>query len=205
MNGFIRYSLVATTINFYTHKITVTITHEITSSMSINTSTIQLPPGFSSSELSAELSWLPVTMSSNLTLNFHRPTSNSSSTCVPLYSNSLDWTKLSYNRSSLCRLSTVHTKKHSPSIAACSSVGVPTLSLLSHSIGGWLLPSNRKHSSYCWVRVFRVWHWDGRPYIVACTSVAGFLRSRYLAMLWANPSQYTEISSFRSHLNTNMI
>jgi hypothetical protein len=53
---------VVTTISYYTHKITITITHEIMPSTSVNTSTIQLPSEFSSTEfssskLSIELSW----------------------------------------------------------------------------------------------------------------------------------------------------
>jgi hypothetical protein len=70
---------------------------------------------------------------------------------------------------------------------ACASVGVPTWSLLAN----WLLPSNIKHSSYCCMRVFRAWPRDGRPSIVACTSVAGYLASCCPTMLWANPSQYS--------------
>jgi hypothetical protein len=55
--------LVVTTISSYPHKTTVTITHEITSSTFVNTSTIQLPTEFSStecssSELTTELSWI---------------------------------------------------------------------------------------------------------------------------------------------------
>jgi hypothetical protein len=46
------FSVVNTT-SFYTHKITVTITHEITSSTSVNTSPFQLPSEFSSTEFSS--------------------------------------------------------------------------------------------------------------------------------------------------------
>jgi hypothetical protein len=54
----------------------------------------------------------------------------------------------------------------------------------------WLLPSNRKHSSSCCVLLFRAWSKDGCPSTVVCTSVAVYLPSHCLPMLWANPSQY---------------
>jgi hypothetical protein len=74
MNSFIDYSPVITAISSYTSKIIVTIRHEKTSSVSVNTSTIQLPSEFSLSEFSTQLSspGLPVTTFSNHTLSLHR-------------------------------------------------------------------------------------------------------------------------------------
>jgi hypothetical protein len=69
MNGFIGYSPVVTTISSYTQRISVTTTHEIRSSIYVTTSSIQPLSEFSSSELSTQLSWTPVTKSSTHTLN----------------------------------------------------------------------------------------------------------------------------------------
>jgi hypothetical protein len=82
--------------------------------MSVNISTVQPAFEFCSSELSTQLSCLPVAIFSNHTLSFQRPTSDYSLTCVPLYSHSLDWTKLSYDSFSLYRLSTAHTENTAP-------------------------------------------------------------------------------------------
>jgi hypothetical protein len=59
MNGMIGYSSVVTTISSYIHNLTITITQEITSSMFVNTSTIQLPSEFLLVKLSIQLSWTP--------------------------------------------------------------------------------------------------------------------------------------------------
>jgi hypothetical protein len=61
--------------------------------------------------------------------------------------------------------------------------GFPRDRYLASPLARWLLPSNRKHSSYCYVRVFRAWPRDGRSSIFACASVAGCLWSRCLVML----------------------
>jgi hypothetical protein len=69
-------------------------------------------------------------------------------------------------------------------------LGFPRDRYLASPLARWLRPSNRKHCSYCCVRVFLAWHRDGRPSIVACTYFAVCLPSACLAMLWVNPSQY---------------
>jgi hypothetical protein len=68
-------------------------------------------------------------------------------------------------------------------------LGFPRGRYLATSLVRWPLPSNRKHSSYCCVCIFRAWPRYGRSSIVACMSVAGCLPSRCQAIIRENPSQ----------------
>jgi hypothetical protein len=68
-------------------------------------------------------------------------------------------------------------------------LGLPRDRYLSSPLALWLQPNNRTHSSYCCSHVFRAWPRNGRPFIVACKWAARCLSSRFLVVLWANPSQ----------------
>jgi hypothetical protein len=69
------------------------------------------------------------------------------------------------------------TENTAPLMLRAILLGFPRERYLASPLARLLLPSNRKHSSYCCLYVFRAWLRDGRPSTVACTSRGEFTKS----------------------------
>jgi hypothetical protein len=110
----------------------------------------------------------------------------------------LNWSELPFSYSPISSWHGPRTENTAPLLLPTILLGFPRDRYLASPLARWLLPGNRKHISYCCVRIFRAWPRDGHPSIVACTSVA---LSKSVTILWT----WRCAGPFKSYLITHRL